>query len=316
MTTYLVTGASGSLGTAIVGRLRDAGHRVRAFQRRDPKVRADGLEYAIGDLGDPAAVDRAVAGTETVIHCGAAMKGGWTEHERGTVAGTQHVIDAVRKHGVTQLVHISSMAVIDWAGNSGKGAITETTRTEPRADERGAYTRAKLAAEQLVLAAAKEGLPVVILRPGQIFGGGIELVTGAVARDVRGRWLVLGDGTLELPLVYIDDVVDAVIAAIDSKLVAGELFHIIDPVRLTQNDVLALAGRQRHVLRVPRALVFALGRISELPLRVIGRPSPISRYRLASALARLHYESGHAARGLGWTPRVGVREGIRRVSGG
>ncbi len=313
MTTCLVTGGSGSLGRAVVQRLRADGHPARVFQRRAPERTEHGVEYAIGDLGDREAVDRAVAGTDIVIHCGATMKGTWAEHERGTVAGTQNVIDAVRKHGIRQLVHISSMAVVDWAGSSGKGPVTEAAGTEPRAEERGAYTRAKLAAEQLVVAAAKQGLPAVILRPGQIFGGGIDLINGAVARHAAGRWLVLGDGTLELPLVYIDDVVDAVMAAIGKKLVNGELFQIIDPVHVTQNEVLALAGRDKRVIRVPRAVVFALGRLSELPLRAIGKPSPISSYRLKSALARLHYDSDHAERGLGWKPRVGVREGIRRV---
>ncbi len=313
---YLVTGASGSLGKAIVKRLRDEGHRVRVLQRRIPEHPLPDIEYAFGNLGDPVAIDRAVKGAEIVIHCGAATKGGWPEHKVGTVIGTQNVIDACTKHGVTQLVHISSMSVVDWAGNSGKAPVSEAAGTEPRAEERGAYTRAKLEAEQRVLAAAKQGLPVVILRPGQIFGGGIQLINGAVARSVGGRWLVLGDGRLELPLVYIDDVVDAVMAAIASKLHNGELFQIIDPEHLTQDDVLELAGGKKPVLRIPRAIVFALGRLSELPLRALGKPSPIGVYRLQSALARLRYESDYAERGLGWKPRIGVREGIRRVSSG
>lgn len=312
---YLVTGASGSLGKAVVARLRADGHRVRVFQRRIPRTPQEGVEYAFGNLGDPVAVDRAVKGAKIVIHCGAAMKGGWPEHKGGTVVGTQNVIDACRAHGVTQLVHISSMSVIDWAGNSGKGAISEAATLEPRADERGAYTRAKLEAERLVVAAAKAGLPAVILRPGQIFGGGIPLINGAVARNAAGRWLVLGDGKLELPLVYLDDVVDAVMAAVTRHLTHGELFQIIDPEHLTQDEVLGLAGGTKGIVRVPRALVFALGKLSEYPLGALGKPSPIGVYRLRSALARLHYESGHAAAALGWHPRVGVREGIRRVCG-
>ncbi|MBL0217554.1 MAG: NAD-dependent epimerase/dehydratase family protein [Myxococcales bacterium] len=311
---FLVTGASGSLGTAIVKQLRAQGHLVRVFQRRAPEQPEDGLEYAFGDLGDPAAVDRAVKGAQIVIHCGAATKGDWLEHRNGTVVGTQNVIDACKRHGVKQLVHISSMSVVDWAGSSGKAPITEATNTEPRAASRGAYTRAKLEAEQAVRVAAKQGLPVVILRPGQIFGGGIPLINGAVARPAGGRWLVLGDGKLELPLVYIDDVVDAVMAAIASGLHQGELFHIIDPEHLTQDDVLELGGGHKKILRIPRSVMFAIGRLSELPLGAIGRPSPIGVYRLKSALARLHYESDHAAQQLGWKPRVGVREGIRRVS--
>lgn len=312
---YLVTGASGSLGKATVKRLLAAGHKVRAMVRRLPERPQAGVEYAIGNLGDPDAVDRAVKGAQTVIHVGAAMKGGWPEHLGGTVVGTQNVIDSCRRHKVEQLVHISSMSVIDWAGSAKRGApVDESAELEPRPEERGAYTRAKLEAERAVVAAAKAGLPCVILRPGQIFGGGINLVNGAVARSAGGRWLVLGDGQLELPLVYIDDVVDAIEAAVAKKLTGGEIIQIIDPEALTQADVLEIAGRGKKVLRVPRPVVFALGKLSELPLGAIGKQSPIGVYRLQSALARLHYNSSRAKTLLGWNPRVGVREGIRRAT--
>jgi predicted dehydrogenase/nucleoside-diphosphate-sugar epimerase len=315
---YLVTGASGSLGKAVVKRLRADGKRVRVFQRRIPAKPEPGIEYCFGNLGDPVAVDRAVKGAEIVIHCGAAMKGGWPEHKGGTVVGTQNVIDACKKHRVKQLVHISSMSVIDWAGHSGNGPVSEAARLEPRPDERGAYTRAKLEAEQLVVSAAQHGLPAVILRPGQIFGGGIPLINGAVARSISafggGRWLVLGDGRLELPLVYIDDVVDAIMRAIDKQLAHGEVIQIIDPEHLTQEDVLSLAGGAKPVMRVPRSIVFALGKLSEYPLGALGRQSPVAVYRLKSALARLRYESDRAQSLLGWHPTVGVREGIKRVA--
>jgi 2-alkyl-3-oxoalkanoate reductase len=310
---FLVTGASGSVGRATVKRLLAGGHRVRAMVRRLPEKPQAGIEYAIGNLGDPDAVDRAVRGAETVIHVGAAMKGGWPEHLGGTVVGTQNVIDACKKHGVKQLVHISSMSVIDWAGSAKRGqTVDESVELEPRPEERGAYTRAKLEAERLVVAAAKQGLPCVILRPGQIFGGGIPLVNGAVARSAGSRWLVLGDGQLELPLIYLEDVIDAIEACVSKKLTGGEIIQLIDPEVLTQADVLEANGRGKKVLRVPRPVVFALGRLSEVPLGAIGKPSPIGVYRLQSALARLHYSSDRARTLLGWKPRVGVREGMRR----
>lgn len=313
---FLVTGAGGSLGKATVTRLREHGHRVRVFVRRMPDRPQDGLEYVFGNLGDPAAVARAVKGAEIVIHAGAAMKGGWLEHKCGTVIGTQNVVDACKTYGVKQLVHISSMSVVDWAGSSDNGVVCESTALEPRPDERGVYTRAKLEAETIVRDAAKAGLPAVILRPGQIFGGGIPLINGAVARNVGNRWLVLGDGKLELPLVYIDDVVDAITSSVDKKLIRGEVIQIIDPEPLTQDEVLGLAGGDKPVVRVPRPLVFALGKLSELPLGALGKPSPIGVYRLRSALARLHYKSDQARQLLGWVPRVGVREGIRRTEHG
>ncbi len=138
---YLVTGASGGLGSVLVDRLLATGERVRVMVRRLPEKPRAGLEYALGDLGDPAAVERAVRGAETVFHVGAAMKGGWLDHQGGTVEGTRNVIAACRQHGVRKLVHVSSMSVIDWAGADAFAPVDEQTPLESRAEERGSYTQ-------------------------------------------------------------------------------------------------------------------------------------------------------------------------------
>jgi nucleoside-diphosphate-sugar epimerase/predicted dehydrogenase len=311
---YLVTGASGGLGSALLDRLLADGHRVRVMVRTLPAAARANVEYARGDLGDPDAVDRAVKGAGTVFHVGAAMKGGWLDHQGGTIEGTRNVLTACRKHGVKKLVHVSSLSVIDWAGAEAMTPVDENTPLEPRAEERGSYTRAKLEAEKLVAAAAADGLPAVIIRPGQIFGGKIPLMTGAIARRDAGRHLVLGDGEISLPLVYIDDVVDALVLAAGSKLSKGEIIQIVDPEPWTQNQVLAeVAGPGAKVIRLPRAAVFAMGGASELVLGLNKKQSPVARYRLKSALALRRFDSSRATELLGWKPRVGVREGIRRV---
>ena len=315
-TDYLVTGATGRVGAAVIERLLADGKTVRAFARRPPDEPLEGVEYCFGQLGDPEAVTRAVTGAERVIHAGAAMAGGWPEHYGSTVVGTRNVVDACRAAGVHQLVHISSMSVVDWAGAAGRAPLSEDAPLEPRAEERGAYTQAKLEAERIVSEAAAAGLPCVILRPGQIFGAGIPLVNGSVARRAGSRWVFLGDGQLPLPLVYIDDVLDLIMTVIDKNVVGGEIFQAVDPERLTQADVLALANGGGKSVRVPRSVVFALGKLSEYPLGALGVQSPLALYRLRSALARVEFGSRRAEEQLGWRPRVGVREGIRRVSSG
>ena len=314
----LVTGASGAVGGAIVRRLLDDGRRVRIFVRRPPAPDSvpPGVEVALGDLGDASAVDRAVRGADLVIHAGAAMAGGWVEHQRATVEGTRNILESCLRHGVKKLVHVSSMSVVDWAGGDEDQPLNEMSPLEPRATERGAYTRAKLEAEQLVTRYCRErDLPAVILRPGQIYGGGIPLVTPAVARRMGRRWLVLGDGEIRLPLVYMDDVVDGVMSAADSELRGGEIIQLIDPSSPTQNEVLRRAfGDAAKVTRVPRPVVFALGKLSEWVLKPLKRPSPLAKYRLKSALAKRAFASQNAGALLGWLPRVGTDEGIRRVT--
>lgn len=311
----LLTGAAGALGGAIADRLLLEGVRFRAFVRqRGVKHISAGTEIATGDLGDPAAVDAAVKGARIVVHAGAATAGSWVQQRTSTVVGTQNIIDACLRHGVEQLVYISSLSVVDWGGDCSE-AINERTALEPRPHLRGAYTQAKLEAETEILRAVKErGLRVVILRPGQIFGGKLRLLNAAVARRVLGRWIVLGSGNIRLPLVYVDDVVDAVLAAIERRLASGEIIQLVDEHLPTQNEILERAlGRGDSVLHIPRPLLFAFGALSEAALYPLGRQSPLSRYRLRSALANRKFASAAATELLEWSPRIGVYAGIERM---
>ena len=190
---------------------------MRVFARRLPDEPMEGVEYCFGQLGDPEAVDRAVTGAERVIHAGAAMAGGWPEHYGSTVVGTRNVVDACRGTACVSWSTSARCRSSTGPARRDAGRSSEDAPLEPRAEERGAYTRAKLEAERIVSEAAAAGLPCVILRPGQIFGGGIPLVNGSVARRAGSRWLFLGDGQLPLPLVYIDDVVDVIMAVVDRR---------------------------------------------------------------------------------------------------
>ncbi len=309
----LVTGAAGALGGAVVARLHNNGILLRTFVRRNHEKEAlPGVEVASGDLGDPLAVDRAVAGARIVIHIGAAMKGNWTAHRTSTVVGTQNIIDACLKHNVEQLVYISSLSVVDWAGARAGTPISESSPLEPLPRARGAYTRAKLEAELLVRDAVRnDQLPAVILRPGQIFGGKLPVVSSAVARRFRSYHVVFGNGNIRLPLVFIDDVVDAIVMAMDKRLRHGEVIQLVDAHLPTQNQILqrALNGRAK-IVRVPRPLVFTVAWLSEVALRMLKRQSPLSRYRLRSALAQRTFASQSAMQLLGWTPRTGVEAGM------
>ena len=310
----LVTGASGALGSVLVDRLIAEGYKVRIFCRRMPKNIPANVEVVIGDLGNPEAVQKAVCGAEKVIHVGATMRGGWIEHQCGTVVGTKNVLDACVKHNVAKLVHISSMSVVDWAGSSGKQAISEGTRLEPRPADRGHYTRAKLEAEVLVSEySRRHNLAAIILRPGQIFGKRIPLVTPAVARKIGSMRLVLGDGNLKLPLVYIDDTVEAILLSLNKELSCGEIIHIHDKVTLTQNQALnAISDLNSKIIHFPRWLIFTLASVFDIASKVIKKKLPISVYRFRSALARIEFKSNRAEKLLGWIPQVGIHEGIRR----
>ena len=309
----LVTGASGSVGKNLVRRLLDSGTSVRGMVRRIPDHPIEGVEYVIGNLGDPAAVDRAVRGAHVVVHAGATMTGWPAEFKAGTVVATQNVVDSCLEHGVDQLVHISSTALIDYLGSHEGRPVNENAAYEPHPDQRGLYTQSKLTAEQIVRdAVATRGLPAVILRPGVIFGGGVDLVTGAVAQGGPDTYTVLGDGEVTVSLIYMDDVIDAIETSIDRRLVGGEIIQLIDPAPLTQNEILAAIAPHAKVRHVPREVLFRIGRATEPLFAKLGKQSPFGEYRLRSALSKMTFDGLNAAPLLDWKPAVGVAEGLRR----
>ncbi|MDR7420627.1 MAG: NAD-dependent epimerase/dehydratase family protein [Armatimonadota bacterium] len=315
-----VTGASGFLGRRLTERLLQRGEAVRILVRRPQKcpVGSDPrVEVVVGDLGDSAAVEAAVRGAEVVYHVGAAMHGGWAEHGRGTIGGTTNVVESCLAHGVHRLVYVSSLSVLHWSALDGATGVTESAPLEPRPEARGFYTRAKLAAERLVVEAVeKRRLPAVILRPGQIVGPGVPLATLCNGISV-GQWLViLGRGDVVLPLVHVDDVVTALLlAAGASRIEPGTVYHIVDGEELTQRAIVERlgGGDGPRVVYLPRAAVGALAAGFEGLGRILGREVPLTRYRVRSSRASVRFDCSKARTELGWKPTVGVR-GLRQAS--
>jgi nucleoside-diphosphate-sugar epimerase len=313
----LVTGATGFIGRRLVARLLKSGHRVRALVRRQPPTDwsgAAGLEIVAGDLADAAAVERAVAGASVVYHLGATMRGTAEDFERGTVRGTGHVIDAVLTDGAATLVYVSSLAVLHAAAADETQVITESWPLEPAPDARGHYTRSKLAAEVLVLDAVRQRrLRAVVLRPGEVVGAGATFLTPGVAQRVGRALVVLGDGETAVPLVAVEDLVDALMAAIDGPF-DGTVVHVVDPRRVTQNDLVAryaAAAREAgSVVHVPRPVVTLAAFLAEVSCLAMGRQAPLTRYRVRSALASRTFDCRKAAEVLAWRPRVGVASAL------
>ena len=312
----LVTGASGFLGRALVHRLRESGRKIRVLVRRPmPEWDKDsGLQVVYGDLGDPSIVDCAVRGVSTVYHLGAAMRGGTADFQSGTVAGTGNVVDAALKHGIRRLIHISSITVLDYAGHRG-GPMTEDSPMDPYPEWRGAYTESKTAAEGIVLDGIAKGLPATVVRPGQIFGPGGEMFPPYGTISLAGRWVVVGSGEIALPLVYIDDVVDALLLAAHRNDVCGKTFQLVDSERLTQRQYIDRCrehlGEKIRVVHVPRLVFYAAGAVAEALGALLGRSFPLSRYRVASIRGIDTFDCSAARELLGWSPRIGVARGIQ-----
>jgi 2-alkyl-3-oxoalkanoate reductase len=270
-----------------------------------------------GSLGQPDIVDKAVEGVEVVYHVGAAMKGGKEEFEQGTIWGTRNIVESCVKHKVKRLVYVSSMSVMDHAG--AVAPITEDSALEPYPERRGAYTQTKLKAEQMVLDAIRDkGLQAVIIRPGQIFGKGAEKVTPNGVIGIAGKWIVAGMGGRNVPLIYRDDVVDALLQAETTTKALGKVINVVDPYKIDQNEYLRQAAPALTgigVMRLPVPVLMALSMGIEALGAVLKKGVPLTRYRIRSLRPLSGFDLTRATELLGWKPRVGVAEGMRRTFG-
>lgn len=313
----LVTGAAGFLGRALVAALRARGERVRVLVRRASAIDKawSDVQTVVGDLGDPRIVAHAVAGVRRVYHLGAAMRGSVRDFEAGTLWGTRNVVDACVANGIERLIYVSSLSVLDHAGRDPATMVSENSPYEPHPARRGAYTQTKLAAEKTVLDAVRErSLKAVILRPGQIFGPGAEKVTPNGALALAGRWVAVGSAEQTLPLVYRDDVIDALLLAASRTEIEGGIFNVVDPQAVTQGEFLEHAkahfGDDLRVMRVSERVFLGLGFCVEQLGKLLRRDVPLTRYRVRSLRPLANFDLTAARYRLGWEPNVGVRRGL------
>ncbi len=310
----LVTGATGFIGGHLLDRLlRETDDPIRVFCRRsNPSLACNPrIEVVIGDLGDPVAVEQAAVGIDRIYHVGGTVHGEPHDFHRGSVAGTQNIVDAALKHGVKQLVYISSLSVLHSARFRDDQPITETWPLEPHAEARGHYTQTKLEAENIVTrAVAEQNLPAVLLRPAEVIGAGAPLLSSGVAKKVGRRLLILGDGKMAVPLVNVHDLVDAIQAVVARNVVDGSIYQIVDDEQLSQNDLaakyVAMSDESLQITHVPRWFLTLAAIGIQALCGILKRPAPLSKYRLASALAKRRFDCRKAQTELGWQAKRGV----------
>src|SRR5262249_47724341 len=139
----------------------------------------------------------------------------------------------------------------------------------------------------MILQAVKErNLPAVVVRPGQIFGPGAEEVSPSGVIGIAGCWIVAGLGSRRLPLVYRDDVVDALIQAAARPEALGQVINLVDTTTsVDQNEYLRhyrIASGRKRVVRAPAPLLMMAASMVELLAKLLKRELPLSRYKVKS----------------------------------
>ena len=322
----LVTGGCGFIGEAIVHALADEGRDVRVVNPHCHPFRSD-VRFLNVDIRDVSALVQACHGCETIIHCASVVQTRNTARDEMwsvNYGGTVNVIEACRRVGIRKLVHISSASVV-YEGRD----IEDGDETLPYAGaSMSAYVDSKIAAEQRVLEFAAEGVTrACALRPHLVFGPGdrrfipniLKRADGAGIREV-GRRDKLSD------FVYVDNVVDAVLAAeraLDSNgLVSGQAYFVTnaEPVPFFEfvERLLVASGYGPIRRRIPYWVAYAGAGIVEGFHAVIRRgvvpEDGLSRFAVRYLNTHHYFRIDKACRDLHWRPRVSLAEAIARTA--
>ncbi|MGC0313641.1 NAD-dependent epimerase/dehydratase family protein [Kitasatospora acidiphila] len=341
----LVTGGSGFLGTEICRQLTARGTETVSFSRRPSRTLEQlGVRQVHGDLLDRAALDRAVAGCDAVVHNAAlaGISGAPGPYWRTNVAGTRAVIDRCRAHGVRTLVHTSTASVVFRPG----GLENADERLPYPVRHLAAYPRTKAVAEALVLDANGPELAALSLRPHIIWGPGDPHFLPALTRLVRRQALVLpGSGANLVDTTHVRTAAHAHLLALDrlhqSQPVGGRAYFIAQGEPLPLGGFLALllatAGIRAtwRPVPVPLAVAAAVAReaVGRLRRGTGGRTGAgagtdpgagarshtgtgtrdLSRFLVAELVHPHWFDLTAARRDLGFTPPIGLAEGMHHA---
>lgn len=320
----LVTGAAGFLGQRIVTRLLCAGHDVRCLARRRSDVPRDVLdqwcqrnnaEVLEGELADSRICQQAVSSCEVVVHAASSGRGSVPVLFMSNVVATRCLVAAALRAKVKRFVHISSLAV-HGTGHLGAGdLLDEACPLDPNPHLRDPYTYSKIIQERVVWEAHKnEGLPLVVVRPGVIYGPGRNILTTRVGFRLGGVLLRMG-GRQRLPYTFVENCASGVIAAITAPDVTGTCVNLVDDELPTGRQLLRISRRSgEKVISVPlpycaiQLLSAFVESYSRWSLGMI--PQALTRYRSDATWKSLRYGNSRAKQALSWTPEIGLKEGL------
>ena len=312
----LVTGASGFTGSHLARELARQGHDVRVLVRPQSSLDEDlaaSVERIDGDLTHPCDCEKAVEGCAAVYHIAALYR-----EERNpkaffdvNVDGTRNILEACKKSGVGRIVHCSTVGVHGHLEQVPGGEDAPFRPGDP-------YQRSKLEGELLALEYHRgHGLPVSVFRPTGIYGpGDIRLLK--FFRMVRKRRPLIGSGKPHYHLTYIDDLVEGIILCGTHPDAVGEVFILGGPdaptLRQWYDTIADVLGVKPVKMRLPVWPFLVAGAVLELAFKPFGLQPPLHRRSVHFFTHDRWFDISKAKRILGYSPRVGLREGMERTA--
>lgn len=319
---YLITGATGFVG----------GHVAEACVRREQDVSALvrpgsdahdleklGVRIVRGDFGDPAIARSAVAEADVVVHC-AAKVGDWgslAEYRAVNVEALRNLLDVCKGQGLSRFIHMSSLGVYAARHHFG------TDESEPLpARHRDGYSQSKAEADRLALQYFRDyGVPVVVLRPGFIYGPHDRTVMPRLIRSLRDGLMRYpgAKGARALNTIFVENLVDALFLAVEREEAVGQAYNLTDGEFVSKRRFVEKVADALDLPRPTRTpplwLAWTVTWLSEALAKMRGaQEAPTFNFtRLKFMGLNLEFSIDKAKRELGYRPRVDFDEAMART---
>lgn len=301
-------------------RLIAEGQQVSGLVRKTSNLSfLEGLKVKLssGDLSDKALLDEATQGVDIVYHvAGRASDWGPIElFRKVNVEGTKNLMESSLKSGVKRFVFISSAAVHGFRG------FRDAIEDSPKIDTIFPYCITKKEAEDLVNKYHREkGLPTLIIRPGNVFGPRDRVTFVKMAELIeKGQMVYISGGKPLTCPTYVQNLIDAILLAVDRKETVGETFIITDGLEITWKEymdkIAEKLGVRRPLFSVPYPIAYSAAALCEAILKLFrsNKPPIITRYRIANVGKDYHFNIEKARTKLGYQPRVSLDEAMERT---
>lgn len=313
--TVLITGGTGFIGSRLALHCLHSGERVRVLalpnsavqEQNRAVIEAEGGEVVLGSVTDRRAVQEAIEGAKVVFHLAAAQHEMNISDQRFwevNLEGTRNLLEAAAAATVERFVHGSTIGVYGAA----EGQIDETTPMRPD----NIYGLSKAEGEKLALACV-ERIPVTVMRIAEVYGPGDRRLLKMFRAIKKGSFFIIGRGDNRHQPIYVDDLIDGLLAARTSPRAVGRAFVLAGPQPVTTTQMVeAIAealGKRKRVIRVPMWPFLATALLLERTLRPLGIQPPLHRRRMDFFRKSLWFSTERAKVDLGFVPGTDFRRG-------
>jgi nucleoside-diphosphate-sugar epimerase len=324
----LLTGATGFLGKRVLKQLTREGQTVRCAVRATSDTESlrefvgtdnwNRVTTRVANLQSAEECEQLVTNCSVVIHAAAALGGCASNLFLNTNVPTRELMTAAgNSSDVDRFVLVSSLGVYGPQRLKSNAILDESTPIDQRPHERDAYTYSKVVQEEIAWQLSNDlQLPLVVIRPGVIFGDERGVLSHRIGLPL-GHWILRMGGSQPLPFTYVENCAAAVVLAAFADKAEGQAFNVVDDDLPTGKQVIRKyrkSGRKLRVLPVPQFAINWLARFSEWYSRRTENqiPAVLTLHRANAMWRSFRYSNQKAKDVLGWSPEVSIQTALER----